>query len=120
MTTTTQATSHGGGYGFWVLVVLAALVLLALAGLGGMSGVEYGDHAVERHGEDAIRARAINEQFGRRYDCRDDKTYWIGSSGNGKFAVTVVRGGKEATSFLTRSRNYIRNILRKDDCYPAN
>ena len=118
MTVTTS--SDGSKVLVFLLLLLLVLLLIAMAGLGGMAGkVEYGSHAVERHGQDAIRARSINERNGQRYDCQDGKSYWIGRAEDGKYAITVVRGGQEATSFLTRSRNYIRNILKKDDCFPS-
>jgi len=100
----------------WTLLVLVILFLLLSSALGALGEIEYSDHAVRKHGQDAIKARITNSNRGFRHDCNNGKQYYIAPMEDGKFAITIVQGGREKTSFVTRSFRYIQNALKRDGC----
>ena len=105
-------TTSSDGSKTWVFFLLLLLLLFFLMA---MPALEWSDHAVQKHGPDAIKARQANMGGGQRYDCRDGKQYWVAPYGD-KYAITVAEGGREKTSFITRSWNYIKKALERDDC----
>lgn len=75
-------------------------------------------HAIERHGQDAIVAADWVSNNGQNccYPCADGRTRCACRMPDGKFAVAVLEGDFIVTAFLSRSPNYIQNMLRDQGC----
>jgi hypothetical protein len=112
-------TRRSGGLGcVWVilLAVLAAVVLLGSIDVPDVGPIETGDHATDRHGADAELVRSeIAAGGGSHYNCNDGKEYIIKRLSDGRWALMVVRGGREVTSFIT-DQSYIKGRLEDENC----
>lgn len=112
-------TRRSGGLGcVWVilLAVLAAVVLLGSIDVPDVGPIETGDHATDRHGADAELVRSeIAAGGGSHYNCDGGKEYIIKRLSDGRWAVMVVRGGREVTSFIT-DQSYIKGRLENENC----
>lgn len=112
-------TRKSGGLGcVFYLIIAAALgcILLGSIDVPDVGPVETGDHAVQRHGAEAEKARAeIAAGGGSHYDCNDGKEYIVKRLSDGRWALMVVRGGREVTSFIT-DQSYIKGRLEDEGC----
>jgi len=118
MTAITETRRSGGLGCVWVilLAVLAAVVLLGSIDVPDVGPIETGDHATDRHGADAELVRSeIAAGGGSHYNCNDGKEYIIKRLSDGRWAMMVVRGGREVTSFIT-DQAYVQSKLENDDC----
>jgi len=105
------------GVGCLLLLILAIVVLAAMsAPFAAMPDVTLRDHAVERHGADAWKAREANMHNGHKFSCKNGKEYYISKTSDGKFAITVVANGVEITSFVTSRKRFVENALNRDEC----
>ena len=96
---------------------MALLVAMFLAyALPGIGEVETRPHALYRHGADAIVAREANmgNDPGQRYDCPDGRTRIIKRIGQNKWAITVLDGNIEVTSFVASNKNHVDQMI--DEC----
>lgn len=124
MAAITETRRQGGGLGC-LLCIAAIIALLILLGqeaavmeleIPDVGSVETGDHAVQRHGSDAeLVRRELAAGGGSQYDCKDGKQYIIKRLHDGRWALMVVRDGREVTSFIT-TQSYIQSSLENDDC----
>lgn len=75
-------------------------------------------HAVERHGDDAIIAADWVSRQGPSccYACADGRMRCACPMPDGRYAVAVFEGNAMVTAFLSRSENYIHNMLRDRGC----
>jgi hypothetical protein len=112
-------TRRSGGLGcVWVilLAVLAAVVLLGSIDVPDVGPIETGDHATDRHGADAeLVRREIAAGGGSHYNCNDGKEYIIKRLSDGRWALMVVRDGREVTSFLA-DQDYVKGRLENENC----
>jgi len=118
MATITETRRSGGLGCVWVilLAVLAAVVLLGSIDVPDVGPIETGDHATDRHGADAELVRSeIAAGGGSHYNCNDGKEYIIKRLSDGRWALMVVRGGREVTSFIT-DQSYIKGRLEDENC----
>ena len=118
MATITETRRSGGLGCVWVilLAVLAAVVLLGSIDVPDVGPIETGDHATDRHGADAELVRSeIAAGGGSHYNCNDGKEYIIKRLSDGRWALMVVRGGQEVTSFIT-DQSYIKGRLEDENC----
>ena len=118
MTAITETRRSGGLGCVWVilLAVLAAVVLLGSIDVPDVGPIETGDHATDRHGADAELVRSeIATGGGSHYNCDGGKEYIIKRLSDGRWAVMVVRGGKEITSFLA-DQDYVKGRLENEHC----
>lgn len=107
--------SYDTGSGAGVLMLFVAICIL-LAGFIviprlGMN-IRTNDHAVERHGDDALRARQLLEQAGpgNKFDCPDGRIRIIVQVDARHWAMGVSDGMgiEEITSFINSDRTYLR------------
>jgi hypothetical protein len=112
-------TSRSGGLGcvFWLILLgLGALILLGSIQVPDVGPIETGNHATDRHGADAELVRSeIATGGGSHYNCDGGKEYIIKRLSDGRWAVMVVRGGKEITSFLA-DQDYVKGRLENEHC----
>jgi len=108
--------SSGAGV---VLVLLLGLGLLFLA-VQAVGGV---DHAIARHGWDAVQARSYTSSAGpgNRWDCPDGRTRAIVFvDGLGRWALEVWSGaGRPITAFTTDDAVYIRRQAERCGATPS-
>ena len=113
-----QSSTRGGGC---LLLAMAAIVIVAAAiAIPTVGQVELGKHAVEKHGNDAVLVRqwvANNAQPWHRWDCPDGRTRVVVPYDGHRWAVMVVLGSVEITSFLTDDQAYVTRML--DPCKPS-
>ncbi len=97
-----------------LILVVFLLLLSMLAALT----TSLPQHALDRHGQEAIRAHeavaALNH--GGKYDCRDGKRYEIADLGKGDWAVEISYAKTVVTAFVTRDRAYLARVLEEDEC----
>jgi hypothetical protein len=111
-----------GGFGGLVLLVAAVIAIILLGGglvtAPDLTKVQVGSHAVERHGDDAVRARALIAQPGTRwYRCNDGRERGVADDPENpnNFAVQILEGGREVTAFFTDKAG-VTTMLNKDGC----
>lgn len=108
-----------------IACAFAALLSSELS-VGNGRAVLESDHAVIRHGGDALLVRAhfanlaVEESFWLRPPCGDGRYRFIDKLDDGRWAIWVLeRIGahewREITAFVTRDDSYIRRVL--DRCY---
>lgn len=74
-------------------------------------------HALEKHGQDAVlAAEAVSRSHGCCFLCQDGRIRCACRMADGRFAVAVFEGRAMVTSFISRSENYIRNMLSSRGC----
>ena len=104
----------------WGLVIVAATALwfAVAAGASLTDNVSVPQHALDRHGADAIRAMeaVATLNHGGQHNCRDGKRYEIAGLADGEWAVVIKLYGKVKTAFLTRDRGYLSKALYDDGC----
>ncbi len=119
MATITETSTRRGGLGCVWALVFAILALAVLAGsisIPDVGSVETGDHATDRHGDDAELVRSeIAAGGGNHYNCDGGKEYITKYLSDGRWAVMVVKNGVEITSFIT-SQNYLAGRLENEHC----
>jgi len=96
----------------WMLLIVA----VALSLMSAAQSVP--QHALDRHGQDAIRAMeaVATLNHGGQHNCRDGKRYEIAGLADGEWAVVIKLYGKVKTAFLTRDRGYLSKALHDDGC----
>lgn len=94
-------------------LILALLVLMLAAST-------IPQHALDRHGQDAIRAHEAVADLGHggQYRCPDGKEYRIASLGHGDWGVEILYDGVPVTAFVTRDRAYLARAIEEDGCQP--
>lgn len=112
-------TRRSGGLGCVFYLIIAAVlgcILLGSIDVPDVGPIETGDHATDRHGADAELVRSeIAAGGGSHYNCNDGKEYIIKRLSDGRWALMVVRGGREVTSFIT-DQSYIKGRLENEHC----
>jgi hypothetical protein len=107
------------GKGLVLLIVACGFLMLISVNVPDVGSVELGSHAVERHGNDALRAReaVTNGSPGGHWKCDGDKEYMIRYVAEAhEWAVMIIRSGYEITSFTTTDQGYIKGVLEQDGC----
>jgi len=89
------------------------LIVLAISLVFTCAVAVVSDHAIERHGQQAITAHQAVQSGGQRHDCNDGRTRFVAKVGK-MWAVEVWDGATLITSFLTPSQSYIQVML--EDC----
>ena len=112
-----QSSTRGGGC---LLLAMAAIVIVAAAiAIPTVGQVELGKHAVEKHGNDAVLVRqwvANNAQPWHRWDCPDGRTRIIVPHNTRGYAVMIMLGSHEFTSYFTDDQVYVTHL--KEPCKP--
>jgi hypothetical protein len=94
-------------FGLAIIILLAAVAVL------------YGQHAVTRHGQDALDTRATVLQYGKRYDCQDGRSKMIYNEPGKQPAVMVLQWIEERwveiTTFKTTT-NRVQGMIDRDGC----
>ena len=114
----TQVQSSGAGC---VLLAMAAIVIVAAAiAIPTVGDVTLRGHAAQRHGNDAAIARewiSTHAEAYHRWDCPDGRTRVVVPYDGHRWAVMVVLGSVEITSFLTDDQAYVTRMI--DPCKPG-
>ena len=94
-----------------VLIVAVALSLMSAA-------QSVPQHALDRHGQDAIRAHEAVAGLGHggQWRCPDGKEYRIAHIDGAEWAVEILYDGVVATAFVTRDRGYLQRVVEEDGC----
>lgn len=112
-----QSSTRGGGC---LLLAMAAIVIVTAAiAIPTVGDVTLSEHAVERHGQDAVIARewtASHAEAYNRWDCPDGRTRLVTPFDKARWAVMVILERLEITSFLCDDQYYICWML--DPCKP--
>jgi hypothetical protein len=116
MATIERERAGGGGSG--VLLIVMALVIVGIViSIPTLGRISLGNHAVERHADMAESAREwVNAHAGpgNRYDCPDGRVRVVVPMPGNRWAVMVVKGGVEITSFITKDQGYVKGMI--DPC----
>jgi hypothetical protein len=78
--------------------------------------VQLGQHAAQKHQADAFMARQVIGHYGgpgNRWDCPDGRVRIVVRTA-ARWAVMVLEGDVEVTSFMTDSHDYVSNMI--EDC----
>lgn len=84
----------------------------------GVGDVLCQEHAEIRHGEGAVRARAVSMSGGGdKYDCGDGRIRIVRNLGVKITAIMIVENGREVSAFMSeRSWTSLLNLLKRDGC----
>ena len=107
MTTMTQTRTSAT----WLLIPVAIAFGLILS-------LRVPQHALDRHGADAIRAHEAVASLGHggQWRCPDGKEYRIAHIDGAEWAVEILYDGVVATAFVTRDRGYLQRVIEEDGC----
>lgn len=112
--------SHSSSGGCLLFVALAIVLVAAAIAVPSVGNVTLRAHANQRHGDDAVVVRqwvSTHAEPYHRWDCPDGRTRIVVPYDGHRWAVMVVLGEVEITSFLTDDQAYVTRML--DPCKPG-